>query len=228
MGLHRQMIYEAHHKALTDDINTNHQRLGNPMVVFESAINDILAGLSSIVFKKGECHLMVRLTFVYPYILFILKFPTVLSHHTASDPQEIDLSTNMGMADVNVQALHITSQAMRDMVKVNSILGENLDSLLAAIKRKHDKEIQTWQYITGGLVVVAYAGGCWLCPGLAIYAWVTGGFATSAVAVAGVAGAASTGYGGQRWWNEEVQKVKERQEKGTSLSTMLRSNPYVC
>ena len=45
---------EAHHRALTNDINTNHQRLGNPMVVFESTMNDILAGLKSIILTKGE------------------------------------------------------------------------------------------------------------------------------------------------------------------------------
>lgn len=105
-------------------------------------------------------------------------------------------------------------------MKVNSIVEEKLENLLAAIKRKHDSEIQTWQYITGGLVLVAYAGGFYLCPALPIYAWVTGGLATSTLVVGGAAGVVSTGYGGQRWWNEKEQKVKERREKGTFSFTM--------
>ncbi|KAL4959123.1 uncharacterized protein BDV14DRAFT_205994 [Aspergillus stella-maris] len=121
----------------------------------------------------------------------------------------------MAMTDINAGPLHITSQVMRDMMRVNSIVEENLDNLLAAIKRQHDSEVQTWQDITGGLALVVYAGGCNFFPALPIHTWVTGGFATSAVVVGGAAGAALTWCEGERLWVEEVKKAKERRDKVT-------------
>lgn len=114
--------------------------------------------------------------------------------------------------DIDADALHTTSQAMKDMLKVQSIVEENLENLLAAIERKYDSEIQPWQYVSGGIVLAAYAGGCYFFPGLAIYAWVTGSLATSAVAVGGVAGAGSTTYGA--WKSKGSEKAKERRENG--------------
>lgn len=119
------------------------------------------------------------------------------------------------MTSVNTEALHTTSKAMRDMMKINSTIQENLENLCLALKRKDDSKFSNLSYILGGLGLVAYAGGCYLFPAWGVYTWVTGGLAKCTVGAGGIAGVVSTGYGGRRYLSKEDEKSKERRDKGT-------------